>query len=772
MDTEFRGPAYRALILEAAELPPAALAFRLGWDLLHRLGWRRVWGRPPARAVEALRSQMLAGAAPVGGLLAHFRDRPSPRLLADPETIVPVLQRRFELDREGRSVLVDAAHRILHQRFAFLGTEIVFEPGPIDWHAAGPDGGRWPQRPSGGLPWTGIGAPGDVKWVWELNRMQFLVTLARAWLVTGENRYARKMMALMTEWIAANPPGVGINWVSNLEVSVRAASWILALEMTRRWNGWDPEAFESIIVSLATHQDHLDRDLVYAQRWMPGNHLIGDAAGLALLALFLPELPESSRRLSRALKVLEREGPRHIHADGTTREPAVGYQRFVAEMYLMVGLALERNGRRFSPSLWDRVGRMADVALRLRSPSGRVCMIGDWDNGRFVRLDDSGPDDFGPWLSTAAVAFRRGDLKTAAKAVREDTLWMCGADAEKRFDHLPAADPPGTTGRVNGRRFEEGGLVVWRPEWSTSAEYLFFKVAPFGPHSHADNLQVLYSCHGIDWLVDRGTYKYNLVGPQWRWRAYFRGTTAHSTVVVDGEGQAIAHRGFRWLRPSVQRLHRVGAGPGLAWACGVTAGYRRLTPPVMHSRTVVFSPATYLLIVDALWATGRHRYESLWQFGPGLTVAAGGSDHVQARAMNGARLDLYTAANVPLRARVVIGEEDPIQGWHSPGYGLKEPAPTALMEANGEGMVCAATLIVSCGAGGTVPAAFPAPTLLSLSLDSVPRQPGDPVVVQVRIADRVERVHVPVAADIDDAGGPGGPLRVERADGSILVEGA
>ena len=68
----------------------------------------------------------------------------------------------------------------------------------------------------------------DSKIVHELNRHQHLPKLAKAYLWTGDERYAEEAVGQLLRWMAQNPPGVGINWQSSLEIAIRAISWMWA----------------------------------------------------------------------------------------------------------------------------------------------------------------------------------------------------------------------------------------------------------------------------------------------------------------------------------------------------------------------------------------------------------------------------------------------------------------------------------------------------------------------------------------------------------------
>ena len=81
--------------------------------------------------------------------------------------------------------------------------------------------GAWAPRPARfwgrALPRPAIG---DHKIIWELNRHQHWLALGRAYALTGDARYYRGS-SRAGELAAANPPLMGINWASMLELAFR-----------------------------------------------------------------------------------------------------------------------------------------------------------------------------------------------------------------------------------------------------------------------------------------------------------------------------------------------------------------------------------------------------------------------------------------------------------------------------------------------------------------------------------------------------------------------
>src|SRR5208282_2747542 len=144
---------------------------------------------------------------------------------------------RKHLPDEAAEIVRDA-DEICGHRFRLLGYEnldFALASGgdfndnnfkEIDWHLDPVHGRRAPLAPWFKIPFLDFAVVGDHKIAWELNRHQHLVTLAKAHLLSGNERYTRELMAQWQSWTRANPYPLGINWASTLEVAFRSLSWI------------------------------------------------------------------------------------------------------------------------------------------------------------------------------------------------------------------------------------------------------------------------------------------------------------------------------------------------------------------------------------------------------------------------------------------------------------------------------------------------------------------------------------------------------------------
>ena len=272
----------------------------------------------------------------------------------------------------------EAADRILAGRFdvfALHGAELGFPP-------------RWNRDPK-----TGTEAPlvfgktlnyrdeqvvGDIKYLWEPNRHQELVTLAQAWRLTGELKYAEGCRTLLESWFEQCPYPLGPNWTSSLEHAVRLMNWAVAWQVLNAQPMVDHIGTDAVF----PHPNPLpegegvfsgESGQAFRRRWLDSiqqhchfiaghfskhssanNHLFGEYMGLFIGALMWPCWKESARWLETARAGLEEEALRQNGPDGVNREQAIWYQHEVADMMLLCGLAGKANGVAFPAAWWSR----------------------------------------------------------------------------------------------------------------------------------------------------------------------------------------------------------------------------------------------------------------------------------------------------------------------------------------------------------------------------------------------------------------------------------
>ena len=639
------------------------------------------------RMVDA---RVFGGARPAAeALLAHFRARTAPRFFAsfdDAGETAAEWRRRF--GREAEDALLRRADSLVAGRFDLLGLRgLRFEGRPgegdpsgfeIDWHLEPLSGRRAPLVHWSRVEYLNPAAVGDKKVTWELNRHQHFMHLGRAYLLTRDERYARAFAARLRSWADANPPKLGINWASSLEVAFRSVSWLWSLHFFKDSPSLTPELFALALRLLVVHARHLETYL--STYFSPNTHLMGEALGLFYLGALLPELKTAARWRETGRRILLDELERQVRPDGVYFEQASYYQRYAADFYTHLLVLARRNGVSTGERLETRLTALLDHLMHVTRPDGRATLYGDDDGGRLAPLDERPADDFRAALSTGAALFGRADYKYVAREAAEETLWLLGPRGLAEFDRLHARPPAETS-----RAFAEGGYYVMRDGWRGDANYLLIDCGPHGAlsggHSHADALSFELAARGRALLVDPGTYTYTGSAAE---RDRFRSSPAHNTLVVEGESSSLPGASFGWRTQARARARAWLSDERFDFFEGEHDGYARLPRPAAHRRAVLFLKHDFWLVRDRVDGEGARRCELYFHFPPDAAPAAGGGGHddrpdaprVSERPEGEAGLEVFTFGGGAWR------EE---RGWVSRCYASREPAPVLVYDARTEG---------------------------------------------------------------------------------------
>ena len=597
--------------------------------------------------------------------------------LRDVRTTVSLLRRaRPEAETSTRC----RADRAVDGVFDLLGHERVTVGTPIDWHRDPSSGTRAPRRHWSRIAYLDPAVVGDYKLLWELNRHQHFVTLGQAYAYSRDSRYARAFASQLAGWISANPPRIGVNWASSLEVSYRAISWLWALQLFADAPEVSDELLLTAIESLRRHAVHIERYL--STYYSPNTHLTGEALGLLYLGTALPLFAAAERWRDTGWSILREQLFRQVRADGTYFEQALYYHRYTADIFHHALLLAEANGWAPEPAVRERVERLDGFLVYAVHPDGTVPLVGDDDGGRLMRLDGLPTSNARPTIATASALFGRGDMRCVGGDAVEECLWLLGSTGASAL----ASTKPSVPVR-RSRGFRDGGFYVMRDGWRPTDSWALVDGGPHGSlncgHAHADALALEVSIGGRPVLVDSGTFSYT--GAE---RDAFRATAAHNTVTVDGESSSLPAGPFHWRHIARTSVHEWITSPALDFWRGSHDGYRRFADPATHERSVLFLHGRYFIVLDAIAADAAHGWTVHWHVAPDLTV--------RERAPNAVVITDPSRADGSLLEVVTLG--DGVLGHdtssRSAAYGARRDAAHLSYTSTGTGRQHAITLLV------------------------------------------------------------------------------
>jgi hypothetical protein len=302
---------------------------------------------------------------------------------------------------------------------------------PIDWQLDFRSGYRW----RADVHFTELSIPmdvgADVKVPWELGRLQHLPQLSLCAILAAAGTggfapaadYVRELRSQLLDFLALNPPRFGVNWMCPMDVAIRAANMLMAVDLLVGAK-LDPgqELIDIVLASACDHAVHIVDHLEWSET-NRGNHYLANLVGLLWAAAYLPSDPWTDAALAFVAAELLHEGDRQFGDDGGNLEGSTNYHRLSAELVLfgvvlLAGLSQQDLARldnarpnvlRVSsprrgplprrdrggvtvvpPQVTEKLYWAAAFTQSATRPDGHVIQIGDTDSGRLFKLTPTG----------------------------------------------------------------------------------------------------------------------------------------------------------------------------------------------------------------------------------------------------------------------------------------------------------------------------------------------------------------------------------------------
>jgi hypothetical protein len=594
-------------------------------------------------------------------LLDYFRSRPTTRFFESFTNVDNTIAAFRQHWPTAETAIVHDADRIAGGRFDLLGFRNLSFGNPIDWHFEPVAVKRAPLEHWSRLDFLDATVAGDKKIIWELNRHQYFTTLGQAYKLTGDERYAETFVQHLESWMDRNPPKLGINWASSLEISFRSISWLWAFFFFKDSAALTPQVFTRALKFLSLQARHIETYL--STYFSPNTHLTGEALGLFYLGTVFPEFRYAKRWRETGHRILISQLDRHVKPDGVYFEQSSYYHRYTTDFYLHFSILSRANGAEVPLAVEAKLTALLDHLMYITRPDGMTPLFGDDDGGRLLMLTSRACNDFRETLATGAMLFGRQDYKFVADGAAAEALWLLGPEAFQTYDGLQPREPA-----YQSRAFPDGGYYVMRDDWSPTANYLLFDAGPHGTancgHAHADALSFELAANGQTMLVDPGTYTYT--GSK-ELRDWFRSSAAHNTLTVDNQSSSVPAGPFSWERTGSSQCHVWLAQGRFDYLEASNNGYEGLPDPVEHIRKLLFLKGDYWIMRDQVRSAADHQIQLWFHFDTGVAPLSSKTDVcvVSEHAQTRLQVCVCPAGGGWTRER----------GWVSSCYGEKEEAP-------------------------------------------------------------------------------------------------
>jgi hypothetical protein len=473
---------------------------------------------------------------------------------------------------------------------------------------------------------------GDANWSFQFHSLRFVYSLFDAWELAGEARYLTHAKELLHDWCLANPFED-----ARLQAWDQHAAALRAMVLSCASTYFDAEQW--LFEALELHGKLL-REYFVAR----GNHALNQQIGLLCVGVALGRNSWVQQAAGEILRLFADS----VDDEGVTNEQSVYYQYYNYSRYseafdrmTAAGIATGSNRARLE--------LMTRMLAHATMPDGSYANLGDTE-GLAQPIDGT----------AAEYAATHG-----ARGSKPDELYA-------KFD---------------------AGFVFGRTGWGESRpfEHETFYSLRFGPprhiHGHFDGGSISLFASGKYLVVDSGKYKY-VPAEKDPYRSYFVGARAHNRIVCSGRTAGrqmgtellVSRHELEW------DYHQLSQEMGLAtkrWSRAL----RCLTGQRAHGatwrRSVFFvRHPGFLVIEDCVASSKREEFEQVWHLPPESSPILNRLN-VETRLPEG-NLLITQVLDGDFGPRLVCGSSSPVDGWYSPAYGERVPAPTVSWRRRGK----------------------------------------------------------------------------------------
>lgn len=518
---------------------------------------------------------------------------------------------------------------------------------------------------------------GDVKYVWEPNRLQILMPLAVRMVhasSTGDKAGARaelaQALALLDSWMTANPPFQGVNWSSGIEIALRICSvTFLAAAVSGLTDDAECKRCKAMLSQFAAAHCHWLAQLPSLHS-SANNHRVAEGLGLYLAGLVSPVLEQRHGYASEGRRILEAEALLQIYADGVGAEQSPTYQAFTMELIGFGALMARFAGAPFAAGALLRLQAGAEFLAALQFGEGRVPAIGDDDEGRAL----TNPAVEEP-LYAASVC--------ASMAALTGVKCASGKPGYFRERLFGVVDGHEVAARVQELKlFATGGYSVLTGHIAQRDMHLVFDHGPLGyltlaAHGHADALSVWLALDGRPVFVDAGTWLYHSGEDM---RRVIRRSNVHNTLSLPGLSQSEPSAAFSWRNKAQAQLLEARHDGGDDWRLEASHDGFLKRVGVTHRR-LIRGALNGFAICDALEGSrDEGPVEIAFLCDPDLSVEQrDGAVLISSLDRNHKQALLKLGPPAGFDAQIQTGDVNPDLAFVSPSFGVMRPAVRILL---------------------------------------------------------------------------------------------
>ena len=413
---------------------------------------------------------------------------------------------------EFKKTILDAAEMYMQNLYILPGT------GGKPFFVGNPP--KWSEKPVE-----------DEEYLYSLNRLYDLPYLCKAYLMTGERKYADKAVANVMSWIHdCKRPSLDMDDKSLVSTFQGLTPWRLLECGVRAFESWSdfyiyllhseamtPEAHADYVCSLYEHAEVISRISPLAWPDAAHNHYLHEMLGLLIVACRFSELDRAAEWREQAAREMFRTVRSQIDSDGAQIEACANYHDICLDM-IAKGLAVCCE---YSVEVPEDIGilinRAYEHSVWTVTPVGYITSVGDsYMLPKYIpRLLDG-------------YYKREGNVGPYAAILPLIDRTSCAAIPDSEFEAASKISPMLEGGLRNCRGI---GQIIGRTGWTRDDAFFLLncKSPVFNGHAQQDPMSFSLVMGGEDVVTDPSYLTYN----DDEYRRKYKSIKYHSSLTFD-----------------------------------------------------------------------------------------------------------------------------------------------------------------------------------------------------------------------------------------------
>lgn len=454
----------------------------------------------------------------------------------------------------------------------------------------------------------------DHEFLWQLNRMTHWQDLLEAYSLTHDEKYGRKVIEEMLDWIGTVEIGEELmdyplryfeecHPLRALELGIRNyKTWPLILEHLGHTELFTEAILEQYLGAVYKQTKILRKVSPLLWPKADHNHFLMECLGILTTALYFPELREAEEWRAFAIEGIERCCIAQLTEDGGQIEGCPSYHNGCMFWFGLAVVLAKRFHFQFSDQYMRLFRKNLDYSIYSLRPTGKCVPVGDSHANNlatmgavygYMALDDL------TWLGLAA------NLIDIQEILHEASKHAWRALDVQQFyeDLLSLQDKHYECDKATTFWNRTLHQAIIRSGWdSKSLSFLFTCRSPIqNAHAHIDLMSFDFTALGKDMICDPGIFCYR----EDEDRKQFKSASYHSTLLIDGRDHFEYISSFQFGPQKVGAVYNV-EDRGFYQ---IGSAYHMNYEPAVHHRHIALVDNQLLVIADRVAGLEQNRIQ-------------------------------------------------------------------------------------------------------------------------------------------------------------------